>query len=186
MDRQTIRPLVWWIVLVTGAVLLWQAMTVRTAGPAEADVPLSEFVSRVNDAKVNGMVVEGNVFHGTQKDQIKFQTVVPSNYPDIYKLLFAKGVSVVIKEPQETSWLGIFVNALPIIIMIALWVYMMRALPRSRRGGWGWPAKDPLSELQSARDAVEERVPDLEGHRTQALQAIDRALEEVRRAMVRQ
>src|SRR5262249_55882408 len=72
----------------------------------------------------------GNLVTGKLKNQqgVTLKTVIPSNYPDIYKVLEEKKVSVEVKEPQSNNWITLLVNASPFILLFAFWIFMMRQM----------------------------------------------------------
>jgi len=67
--------------------------------------------------------------HGAyQNPALGFHTYIPLNYPDIYKQLKDKGVIVDIKGSSSSNWLAILVNASPIIVLLAIWIFMLRQM----------------------------------------------------------
>ena len=57
-----------------------------------------------------------------------FHTVIPPNYPEIYKMLQDKGVKYTWKESTGSGWIGILFNAVPVLILLGLWIFMMRQM----------------------------------------------------------
>ena len=59
----------------------------------------TEFLAEVEAGRISEIVVSGNEVHGKMKDDNSpLRTVIPANYPDIYKLLQDKGVDVEIEK----------------------------------------------------------------------------------------
>ncbi|MGC1872351.1 MAG: ATP-dependent zinc metalloprotease FtsH, partial [Acidobacteriaceae bacterium] len=57
-----------------------------------------------------------------------FHTIVPSNYPDMYKVLEDHQVSVTIKDSQGSAWFNILLQLSPILLLGALWFFMLRQM----------------------------------------------------------
>ena len=75
------------------------------------------------------MTITGSEVRGEYKDdQTGLRTLIPTNYPDIYTLLREKGVDVDIKEATSGNWVSILVNAVPFILLLAFWIFMMRQM----------------------------------------------------------
>ncbi|HEY3161754.1 MAG TPA: ATP-dependent zinc metalloprotease FtsH, partial [Vicinamibacterales bacterium] len=58
----------------------------------------------------------------------KFKTTIPANYPDLYKGLLEKGVSVQIKDASGGTWMTWLGNGLPMIVLLGLWIFFMRQM----------------------------------------------------------
>src|SRR5208282_5306808 len=63
-----------------------------------------------------------------KKDGAKFKTTIPTNYPDLYKTLTEKNVSVVIKDSSGGNWLTWLANGLPMLLLLGLWIFFMRQM----------------------------------------------------------
>ncbi|MGN6516929.1 MAG: ATP-dependent zinc metalloprotease FtsH, partial [Rhizomicrobium sp.] len=128
--NSTVKSVVLWVVLIAAVVLLWQMMKVGEGQSHEQEVNFSSFMSQAESGAISSVTVTGNDVHGTLKGKNgqEFHTIIPNNYPDLYKTLQDKGVSVTIKPPSNTSWLNILFNAFPIILIVALWIFMMRQM----------------------------------------------------------
>jgi len=77
----------------------------------------------VKDVTISGMDV-----HGTYNDNAPFHTLIPANYPEIYKTLEDSGVPTIIKEPNASNWVSLLINAVPFILLLGFWIFMMRQM----------------------------------------------------------
>jgi cell division protease FtsH len=116
------------VVLICVAVLLFAV--VRTGqGRKEAEINFTEFLNRVQQGEVKEVTITGNDVHGVfANQQLGLHTIIPSNYPDVYKLLTEKGVQVNIKDAGSGNWVTILLNASPFIVLLAFWIFMMRQM----------------------------------------------------------
>src|SRR5581483_3568350 len=70
--------------------------------------------------------ITGQQVKGEYKDKTAFHTTVPGNYPDMYKTLYDKGVSVNIGDTSGGGWPSWLFNLAPVILLAALWFFMIR------------------------------------------------------------
>ena len=128
MNSSNVKTAVFWVVLICVAVLVW--VVVKT-GKTQVEQPLSfsQFMDAVEAGKVKQVSIAGNEVHGTyQNEPAGLRTLVPVNYPDLYKALRDKGVNVEIKDAGSSNWVSILVNAIPFILLLAFWIFMMRQM----------------------------------------------------------
>ena len=122
-----VKTAVFWVVIICAVVLVY--MAVKTGrGPAPQNLSASDFVSQVQDGKIKDANITGTDVQGKTTDGRDFHTVIPPNYPDIYKVMQEKGVKYTWKDAAGNGWLGILFNAIPILILLGLWIFMMRQM----------------------------------------------------------
>ncbi|HVN80117.1 MAG TPA: ATP-dependent metallopeptidase FtsH/Yme1/Tma family protein, partial [Terriglobia bacterium] len=102
--NSTVKTLLFWVVLILAAVLLWQVVQ-RTQTPKEQELTFSDFMNEVDKANVAKVEIMGSDVKGQLKNQAIFKTTVP-NYPDFVKILREKNVSITVKEPSQSPWLA--------------------------------------------------------------------------------
>jgi len=86
-------------------------------------------MSDVSQGTVHEVTVDGPQVHGKAHDGSPFHTTVPANYPDMFKTLNDKGVSVNIKDVNSGSWpLQLLGTWAPLILLGALWFFMIRQM----------------------------------------------------------
>ncbi|HVZ18266.1 MAG TPA: ATP-dependent zinc metalloprotease FtsH [Terriglobales bacterium] len=126
--NSTVKTVVFWLVIVLCAVLLWQVVKSGTNGPKETTISLSQFQSDVDAGKVKEVTITGTDVHGKNNDGTAFNTTIPQNYPDIYKSLREKGVNTSIRDNQGGSWPSWLLQLSPLILIGALWFIMIRQM----------------------------------------------------------
>jgi cell division protease FtsH len=128
--NSTVKTVVFWLVIVLSAVLLWQVVKASNGGPKEKQINFSEFMSNVNQGKIADVSITGTDVHGKFKDDPKqtFATTVPPNYPDMYKTLQEKGVNITMHPVESGSWPTWLLNFAPLILLGALWFFMIRQM----------------------------------------------------------
>ena len=128
--NSTMKQVITWVVLVIAAVVLWQVVRNGANGPKEIGISLTTFMDDVDQGLVKEATIRGAEVTGKFKNNDKetFRTTIPSNYPDVYKLLHDKGVAVTVIDQQAGMWVSILINALPFLLIIGFWVFMMRQM----------------------------------------------------------
>jgi len=126
--NSNIKTALFWVVLIGIAVLLFAV--VRTGqGRKEQNLTFTEFLDKVQQGQVKEVTISGNDVHGVfQNQNLGLHTLVPTNYPDLYKMLQDKNVNVEIKDASSGNWISILLNASPFIVLIAFWIFMMRQM----------------------------------------------------------
>ncbi len=128
--NSTVKTVVFWLVIVLSGILLWQVVTRGNAGNRQKDINFSEFMSQVNQNNVAKVTITGPEVTGEYKNDSKntFRTVIPPNFPDVYKSLLDKGVNTTVKDVSSGTWPTWLINFLPIILIGALWFIMLRQM----------------------------------------------------------
>jgi cell division protease FtsH len=123
-----IKTAVFWVVLICVAVLL--VAVVRTGQTRkETNISLTEFVNQVEDGKVKEVTITGTEVHGVYINQnLGFHTLMPPNYPELYKILQEKNVNVEYKDAGSGNWISMLLNVSPFIVLVAFWLFMMRQM----------------------------------------------------------
>ena len=98
------KTLVFWMVIVVSAFLLWQ--TVKSGGSAQAvpEISYSEFLARVASGQVSKVTIAGSVVRGSDAKGGSFRVIVPFNQAAMVDALQQHGVEVWFKETSEQSW----------------------------------------------------------------------------------
>jgi cell division protease FtsH len=114
---------IFWLVIVLSAFLLWQVMKAGSAGQKEKEVNFSQFLSDIDQGNVKEVTITGMEVRGKYRnDNSAFHTTAPVNYPDIYKMLRDKGVTMNIRDITSGSWpLQLLGTWAPLILLAALW-----------------------------------------------------------------
>lgn len=94
----------------------------------------SEFVHDVKQGDVRSINVEQRVIRGVTKDNKRFETYIPLESPTLLNDLLKTGISVEGQKPQEQSlFVHILINWLPMLLFIGVWIFFMRQM----QGGGG-------------------------------------------------
>ncbi|MGB7590073.1 MAG: ATP-dependent zinc metalloprotease FtsH [Terriglobia bacterium] len=126
--NSAVKNIVFWVVMAVTALLIY-AVVKGTTGTSIQELTFSSFINEINRDNVREVTITGSDVNGTlKKEGAKFKTTIPTNYPDLYKTLTEKNVSVVIKDSSGGNWLTWLANGLPMILLLGLWIFFMRQM----------------------------------------------------------
>jgi cell division protease FtsH len=127
--NSTVKTVVFWVVIALSGALLWTVIQQGRSGQKEKEVNSSQFMSEVAQGNVQEVTVDGQNVHGKYKDGSTFHTTVLVNYPELFKTLYDKNVSVNVKDVNGGSWpLQLLGTWAPLILLGALWFFMIRQM----------------------------------------------------------
>ncbi len=125
--NSNVKTAVFWVVILCAVFLVWMAVkTTRTPQPRMMST--SEFVTQVQADKVKDANITGSDVQGTLTDGESYHTVIPPNFPKIYEILQEKNVHYSWKDSAGNGWVGILFNAIPVLVLLGLWIFMMRQM----------------------------------------------------------
>src|SRR5688500_5292805 len=110
-----LRNAVLWVVAICVAALIWVVVRGGKSG-AEQQLTFTEFLNQVDQGKVKKVQISGNQVKGSYSDGSRLNTMIPLNYPDLYKQLKDKNVDMDIREAGTTHWVSILINAIPFVL----------------------------------------------------------------------
>ncbi len=126
--NSAVKNIIFWVVMVVTALLIW-AVVRSSTGEHISNYTFTEFVNQVDGGNVQEVTISGTDVTGIlKKDNSKFKTTIPANYPDLYKDLLGKNVKVTVKSESSGSWMTWLANGLPLILLIGLWIFFMRQM----------------------------------------------------------
>lgn len=125
--NSNVKTAIFWVVLVCIAVLLWTVVKTNT-GRQVNDLSFTDFIKQVEAGRVVEVTIAGTEVTGRLQGNAEIRTVIPPGYDRVYDLLTEKGVTTRIKEPSTGNWVTILVNAVPFVLLLAFWIFMMRQM----------------------------------------------------------
>jgi cell division protease FtsH len=126
--NSAVKNIIFWVVMVVTALLIW-AVVRSSTGEHVSNYTFTQFVNQVDGGNVQEVTIAGTDVTGVlKKDNAKFKTTIPPNYPDLYKSLLSKDVRVTVKSESGNSWMTWLANGLPLILLIGLWIFFMRQM----------------------------------------------------------
>lgn len=100
---------------------------VKKKSDTHTELTYSEFVQEVQNDAVRAVTIEGNILTGSyRKKTEQFKTTIPKD-DTLMPLLLKNNVDVSVKEPSDqSSYLFFLFNALPMLLLLAVWFFFWR------------------------------------------------------------
>jgi cell division protease FtsH len=132
LNNLTKNLLLW---LVIAIVLMSVFNNFGNRQPALRQIDYTQFYTALTGGKIDKVTIEGRKITGAFKGGEGFSTYTPeTDNRDLVADLLKNNVVVEGKPPEEQSLLlTIFINILPVLLLIGMWVYFMRQM----QGGVG-------------------------------------------------
>jgi cell division protease FtsH len=124
----TLKSLLFWMVLVVVAVLIWNFSTGLQG--SEQIIPFSDFLAKVSADEVEEVTITGPEIVGTLKIGVdnKFRTYAPMQFEGLGNRLHDKGVRITAKPQTTSPWANLLYSWAPILLMIGFWIFIMRQM----------------------------------------------------------
>ena len=124
--NRPMKSLFFWIAAGIVIITLWSLFQ----GPALAkkDVTFSQFMTEVEQSKVEEVTIQENQIRGRFTDGQTFKTILPAGYADLIKILRENKVNIIVKDSARSPLFTILISWFPILLMILFWVFMMRQM----------------------------------------------------------
>ena len=132
-----LRNLVILGVFVVVLVGLYSMVTGGGKAAGQAEISYSQLLGKVNAGEVKKAEIQGasvTLFDHAGK---MFRGVTPNNQDDLVKRLEAQGADIQVK-PAGGGWVGFLMQALPILLLIGVWIFFMRQMQGGARGAMGF------------------------------------------------
>jgi cell division protease FtsH len=125
-----VKQLLIWVLTLGCLLVGWRFVAQNMAASHEKTISLTNLQDDAEAGKIASITVNGVQATGTYKDSKDgtFSTTIPANYPDLYKDLRSHGVNVSIKDQSSSLWVSMLLNLLPIAVLLALFLFMMRQM----------------------------------------------------------
>ncbi|MFO0600314.1 MAG: ATP-dependent zinc metalloprotease FtsH [Myxococcaceae bacterium] len=130
--RNSYKTIGLWLMLIVVFIAFWQYFTIErvTVKP----LSFTDFQKQVAEHKITQVTIKGDLYTGTYADSPTERFTLTGPKPDaalLDKLADAK-VNVTIEKPEENSlWVTIFVQWLPIVFLFLFFIFFMRQLQGS-------------------------------------------------------
>ncbi len=144
--NSVVKTAVFWMVIVVSATLLWQVVKTGSTAQAVPEISYSDFSARVASGQVSKVTIAGSVVRGSDAKGSSFRVIVPSNQTAMLDALQQHGVEIWFKETPEQGWPSWILNLAPLVLLGAVWLFMIRRMQRRPSGGDGPSGYTPPQE----------------------------------------
>jgi cell division protease FtsH len=127
--NSTVKQIIFWVFIFACLIVLWRVFQTSTGSGKDHEISFSEFLQDAQQGQVTEVTITGSDARGSiRSEKESFHTVIPANYPHLYDVLDQNKVKVTIKDNQGSAWWSILINVAPLLILVALWFFMIRQM----------------------------------------------------------
>jgi cell division protease FtsH len=130
--NQTIKTIVFWIVIVVSASLLWQVVRSRSASSPSSEISYSTFISKAQSGEIASVSIMGTRIEGEYRNgKGTFWLAGPSDPAAFLGILQEKGVEIRFRDGSANNTaLQLLGTWAPLLLLGALWLVMVRQMRR--------------------------------------------------------
>ncbi len=130
------KNIVLWLVI---AGVLYVVASSISNQPSNTDIPYSTFISKVESGGVQTVAIGESSITGTYRDGGQFKTIKPPTLDtNLMPTLIQNQVEVKGLAPERESFLmRLFLSVLPILLILAIFIFFMRQMQGGGKGGGG-------------------------------------------------
>jgi cell division protease FtsH len=132
-----LRNLAVWGVIVMILIALYSVMTPAGAGNPN-ELSYTQLMQRVDQGQIREANLRGDVLTAKDSSGKTFTAVVPPTSDSLFERMEANGVDLRVDRQGGFSLLGLFFNLLPILLLVAVWIFFMRQMQGGARGAMGF------------------------------------------------
>ena len=127
--NSTVKQIIFWVFIFACLIVLWRVFQTGTGAGKDHEISFSEFLQDAQQGQITEVTITGSDARGALRSEKEaFHTVIPANYPHLYDVLDQNKVKVTIKDNQGSAWWSILINVAPLLILVALWFFMIRQM----------------------------------------------------------
>ncbi len=133
--NSTVRTILFWLVMIVLAVVLWHMASSGGTAQHEDEPSYTTFLAQIQSGNIKEVTIalsqnSAEISGVYRENATKFRnvTVANSSIPDITKALQDKGVLINIKEVKNNDWIAFVVNFAPLILIVGFWIFMMKQM----------------------------------------------------------
>lgn len=146
--NNTVKQIAIWVIIAIIMMSVFNQFANKNG--ADNKIVYSQFINEVKQGRVAKVTIEGRVLHGEMNDGKKFNSYAPYD-PGMMGDLLKNNIRVEAKPEQEQSLLmSLLINWGPMLLLIGVWVFFMRQMQGSGKGGAFSFGKSKARQLDEA------------------------------------
>src|SRR5580704_12313164 len=133
-----LRNLAIWGVIVLALVAVFSIMNSGSHGGNSHQVAYSDLLNRVDSGDIRAVKIHGQTIEARDRQGATLTATGPLDTEDLQRRLEAHGASFEFESPNGGVLPTILINMLPILLLIAVWIFFMRQMQGGARGAMGF------------------------------------------------
>ncbi|MFT4251176.1 MAG: ATP-dependent zinc metalloprotease FtsH [Caulobacter sp.] len=128
-----------WLAIVFVLIMAYTVMRQGNPVHREGGASYSQLLKNIDNGQVKKAEINGQQVKVTAADgKTTYVVNAPSNNDDLIKRLEARNADIQIQDPNKFNVLGLFLNMLPILLLIGVWIFFMRQMQGGTKGAMGF------------------------------------------------
>ncbi len=124
--NQFYKNLALWIIIAFILLALFNVLNQPVEVPK---IVYSEFMEQVEKGEVKEVQIQGDKATGEYNKGGTFETYIPTEDPELLKLLREKGVRTVVAPPEKANWyMNVLISWFPLVLLLGIWIFFMRQM----------------------------------------------------------
>jgi cell division protease FtsH len=119
------KNLALWVVILMMMVMLYRMFNAQ--GTLETPLSYSEFLTLVDDNRIEEVLIQGQDLSATEIDGQKYRVYAPQD-PELVNHLRQSNVRITAKPAADSPWYNILISWLPMLVLIGVWIFFMRQM----------------------------------------------------------
>ena len=107
-------------------------------GASAGEITYSQLLQKVNAGQVKAAEIRGPAVVVTDGANKTYTAVTPNNQDDLVRRLESTGANISVKAAGGLTLMGVLVQALPILLLVGVWIFFMRQMQGGARGAMGF------------------------------------------------
>jgi len=133
-----LRNLAIWGVIVVVLIGLYSMMSGGGQAAGAREITYSQLLSRIDSGQVESAVIRGPTVEVRDSDGKSYTAVTPNNQDELVNRLESQGADISVKPAGGITLVGVLIQALPILLLIGVWIFFMRQMQGGARGAMGF------------------------------------------------
>ena len=133
-----LRNLAIWGVIVVVLIGLYSMMSGGGQAAGAREITYSQLLSRIDSGQVESAIIRGPMVEVRDADGKSYTAVTPNNQDELVNRLEAQGADISVKPAGGITLVGVLIQALPILLLIGVWIFFMRQMQGGARGAMGF------------------------------------------------
>jgi cell division protease FtsH len=134
--NSTVRTILFWLLMILLAVVLWKMASSGGQSAREIEPTYTDFLDQVAKGNVSEVTVylsqvsaevQGE-YRQPSGQKFRGVTVPLTTLSDLTKQFQEKNVRINVKEVKSPDWVTFLLNAAPLVLLVAFWIFMMRQM----------------------------------------------------------
>jgi cell division protease FtsH len=126
------KTVIFWAAILVSAFLLWQNVSAKPEQKTQ-EISYSRFLSEVSAGQVSKVVIAGRVVRAYDKQGAVVRVISPPSQDAMLATLQQQGVEVWFQDVADGSWPNWLLNLAPLVLLAALWFFMIRQLQKGTK-----------------------------------------------------